>query len=84
MNVLVVITNKDCAEISTLQEYFPIAQHNLCQFHVLKAVNVRLTKKVYGKGLKEEEKTTESNSEKQCMRNRNWIMNWRRNINLLA
>ncbi|XP_045027121.1 uncharacterized protein LOC116919332 [Daphnia magna] len=50
----VTITDKDCSEIAALEEYFPEATHILCHFHVLKAVDARLNKKVDGKGLTEQ------------------------------
>lgn len=36
------ITDKDCAEMSSLQTVFPQAKNLLCQFHVLCAVDKRL------------------------------------------
>lgn len=50
----VTITDKDCSEIAALEEFFPEAIHILCHFHVLKAVDARLNKKVDGKGLSEQ------------------------------
>ncbi|XP_045025752.1 uncharacterized protein LOC123470097 [Daphnia magna] len=38
----VTITDKDCSEISALEKYFPDAEHILCHFHVLKAVDAWL------------------------------------------
>ena len=50
------MSDKDCSEIAAFEWYFPDFTHILCQFHVLKAFDVRLNKKVDGKGLKSEEK----------------------------
>ena len=52
----VTVSDKDCFEIAAFERYFPDATHLLCQFHALKAFDVRLNKKVDGKGLKSEEK----------------------------
>lgn len=38
----VTMTDKDCSEISALEKYFPDAEHILCHFHVLKAVDAWL------------------------------------------
>jgi hypothetical protein len=47
----VTITDKDCAEISALRQHFPGAEHILCQFHVLKAVDSYLKKTSNGQRL---------------------------------
>ena len=52
----VTMSDKDCSEIAAFEKYFPDAVHILCQFHPLKAFNLRLAKKVDGKGLSTEEK----------------------------
>ena len=49
----VTITDKDCSEIAALEEFFPNAEHILCQFHALKAVDARLNKKFGDKALKQ-------------------------------
>ena len=62
------MSDKDCFEIAAFERYFPDATHLLCQFHALKAFDVRLNKKVDGKGLKSEEKMKSvSILERQCM-----------------
>jgi len=40
----VTISDKDCAEIAALEDCFPQADHILCQFHALKAVDVYMKK----------------------------------------
>ena len=44
------MTDMDCSEISALEKYFPDAEHMLCHFHVLKAVDAWLNtlKKIDG------------------------------------
>jgi hypothetical protein len=48
------MTDKDCAEIAALAKYFPDADHLLCQFHVLKAVETYLTKSKNGERVDKE------------------------------
>ncbi|EFX73508.1 hypothetical protein DAPPUDRAFT_325223 [Daphnia pulex] len=44
----VTITDKDCSEIASMEQYFPKAEHILCHFHIIKSVGDRLKKKVDG------------------------------------
>lgn len=50
------MSGKDVAETASLEHFFPEADHFLRQFHVIKAVDVRLNYQVDGKGLSEPEK----------------------------
>nr|CAH0102689.1 unnamed protein product [Daphnia galeata] len=52
----VTMTDKDCSKISLLETYFPDAEHILCHFHVLKAVDAWLNTLKEIDGVKKERK----------------------------
>lgn len=52
----VTMTDKNCSEISALEKYFPEAEHILCHFHVLKAVDAWLNSLKEGEGFTKEKK----------------------------